>query len=247
MDELAQFERDRSAFRRIFRVAAAAAGLAVGAYAAYVAVTWSRYGSASPASDDEADTLLDRFMRTYDVAERHHVQVRAPARVTLAAAREQDLCRLPLVRAIFRGRELILRSTPDRQVRPRGLLAEVQSIGWGILAETDREIVVGAVTKPWEANVTFRAVSPSQFAAFSEPGYVKIAWTLRADAVGADESIFRTETRVVTTDAESRARFRRYWAFFSPGIILIRRWSLAPLKAEAERRAGELTAERHGV
>jgi hypothetical protein len=238
----------RSASRSIFKVAAAGAGLAMGAYAAYVAVTWSRYGSASPALDDDADALLDRFMPTYEVAERHHVWVSAPAEITLAAARDQDLFRLPLVRAIFRGRELILRSTPDRQVRPRGLLAEVQSLGWGVLAEIPgREIVVGAVTKPWEANVTFRALPPAQFAPFSEPGYVKIAWTLRADPVGPDESIFRTETRVITNDIESRARFRRYWAFFSPGIVLIRRWSLAPLKAEAERRARDAKAERQAV
>ena len=66
---------------------------------------------------------------------------------------------------------------------------------------------------------------------------MNIAWTLRADPDGPDASIFRTETRAMTNDAESRARFRRYWAFFSPGIVLIRRLSLAPLKTEAERRA----------
>ena len=69
------------------------------------------------------------------------------------------------------------------------------------------------------------------------PSYVKIAWTLRADPIGERESHFRTETRVVATDPSARARFRRYWAFLSPGIILIRWMSLAPLKAEAERRA----------
>ena len=58
-----------------------------------------------------------------------------------------------------------------------------------------------------------------------------------AAAYGAAESIFRTETRVMTTDPAARAKFRRYWSFPSPGIILIRWVSLRPLKAEAERRA----------
>jgi hypothetical protein len=49
--------------------------------------------------------------------------------------------------------------------------------------------------------------------------------------------MFRTETRALATDATARARFRRYWAFASPGIALIRRLSLRPLRAEAERRA----------
>ncbi len=123
-------------------------------------------------------------------------------------------------------------------MRPRELLPLVQSLGWGVLKEVPgREVVVGAVTKPWEANVVFRALPPDDFAKFHEPGWVKIAWTLRADPVGAEESVFRTETRVVTTDRAARAKFRRYWAFVSAGIVLIRWMMLGPVKAEAERRA----------
>lgn len=218
----------------------AGVGLAGGAYATYVGITWYRYGRAPRPSPDEQDDLLDRFMPAYEVAERHHVRVDAPAAVTLAAAQDMDLLHSPLVRAIIRGRELILGAKPDDRPRPRGLLAEVQSLGWGVLADVPgREIVVGGATKPWEANPTFRALPPDEFPAFNEPGYVKIAWTLRADPVGAAESIFRTETRVMTTDAAARAKFRRYWAFLSPGIILIRWIALGPLKTEAERRAHE--------
>jgi hypothetical protein len=96
---------------------------------------------------------------------------------------------------------------------------------------------MGAVTKPWEANVTFRALPPEEFAAFNEPGYVKIAWTLRADPVAPLSSVFRTETRAVATDRTARSKFRRYWALLSPGIIVIRWMMLGPVKAEAERRA----------
>ena len=95
---------------------------------------------------------------------------------------------------------------------------------------------MGAVTQPWEPNVVFRALPPDEFIAFDQPGYVKIVWTLRADAIGVNASIFRTETRVIATDATARAKFRRYWSFLSPGIILIRRASLKPLRADAERR-----------
>jgi hypothetical protein len=101
----------------------------------------------------------------------------------------------------------------------------------------DREIVVGAVTQPWLGDVVFRALPPAEFAAFHQPGFVKIAWTLRADPAGERGSIFRSETRVIATDADARARFRWYWARFSPGITVIRRLMLGPVKAEAERRA----------
>ncbi len=104
----------------------------------------------------------------------------------------------------------------------------------------EREIVVGAVTKPWEANVTFRSLPPDQFVAFAEPDYVKIAWTLRADSVSATESILRTETRAIATDAQARTKFRWYWAFLSPGIRVIRWASFGPAKREAERRAGRV-------
>jgi hypothetical protein len=226
--------RIRSAARR----AAAGAGIAAGVYGAYAALTWWRYGRVPRSDEGEHDELLDRFMPVYEVVERHHIRIAAPAALTLAAAREQDLFRLPLVRSIFKAREVILRAAPDVRPQPRGLLAATQALGWGILADVpEREIVVGAVTKPWEPNVTFRAVPPDDFAAFSEPGFVKIIWTLRADPVDAETSIFRTETRVVATDASARARFRRYWAFLSPGIALIRRLSLQPVKRSAEQRA----------
>jgi hypothetical protein len=114
------------------------------------------------------------------------------------------------------------------------------SLGWGILADVPgREVVVGAVTKPWEANVKFTALAPDKFAAFNEPDYVKIVWTLRADPVGQSEAVFRTETRVQTTDTSARAKFRPYWSCVSPGIWLIRRMSLAPLKLDAEHRFRE--------
>jgi hypothetical protein len=223
---------------RAFGLFGTIVGLAAGAYAVYAGVTWLRYGDPVPPSPDEQDPLLDRFMPTYDVVDRHAIRVEAPAAVTLAAAKAFELMHLPLVRAIFKGREIILGARPAAESRPRGLLDETLALGWGVLAETPgREVVVGAATKPWEANVVFRSIPPGEFAAFDEPEYVKIVWTLRADPLGEGASMYRTETRAVATDAVARERFRRYWACLSPGIRLIRTVSLRPLKEEAERRA----------
>jgi hypothetical protein len=216
---------------------AAAAGLAVGAYGAYAGATWLRYGHPTRASQGDEDPGLDHFMPTYDVVERHQIRVNAPAAATLEAARHLDLLQVPVARLIFRSRELILGATPEVRVRPRGLLEELQSLGWVVLAESPgREIVVGAVTRPWEANVTFRSVAPGEFRQFAEADYVKIVWTLRADPISSSVSMFRTETRAIATDSAARAKFRRYWAFLSPGIFLIRRMSLVPIKSKAEAR-----------
>jgi hypothetical protein len=229
--------RRRIAF--VGRCLAGGAGLAAAAYGAYVVTAWYRYGHVThQAGREDADAFLDKFMPTYDVAERHHVRVAAPAEVTLKAATEMDLQRSALVRGIFKAREWIMGSHPGRDQEVRAFLPQMRAIGWGVLAEIPgREIVMGAVTQPWKADVEFRPLPPDEFASFHEPDYVKIVWTLRADSLGAGESIFRTETRVVTTDPTARAKFRRYWSLMSPGIILIRWMSLRPLKADAERRA----------
>jgi len=212
-------------------------GLAAASYGAYVAAAWFHYGKAKPASADAADPLLDKFMPHYEIAGRHKIHVAAPAELTFSAATEVDLESSDLIRAIFKGREWILRSKPENKIRPRGILAQTRSLGWGVLAEDPgREIVMGCATKPWEPNPIFRALPPDEFAVFHEPGYVKIVWTLRADPLGESESIFRSETRAIATDPIARRKFRRYWSFLSPGIILIRTAMLPAVKSEAERR-----------
>jgi hypothetical protein len=218
-------------------IAGGLAGVAALAYAAQAGLAWYRYGHPAAPKPGESDQLLDHFMPDYEVAERHYVRVLAPADVTLDAAMTTDLQASPIVRAIFNARELLLGAKADGATRPKGLLAQVQSLGWRVLAEIPgREVVVGAVTQPWMPNVVFRGLNPELFRTFHEPGYVKIVWTLRADPDGPDRSIFRTETRVATTDSMARARFRLYWARFSAGIILIRRLMLPNVKATAERR-----------
>ena len=218
--------------------AVALLGAAAASYAGFVGSTWLRYGHASAPADAEADALLDVFMPKYEVAERHHVSVGAPAAVTFESLMDLDLDDSPLIRAIFKGREMLLGADANEASRTRGLVAVTKELGWVVLADMPgQEIVMGAVTRPWEPNVVFRGIAPEHFAAFNEPDYVKIVWTLRADAISPFSSIARSETRAVATDASARRKFRWYWARFSPGIVLIRRMSLGLLKREAERRA----------
>ena len=214
----------------------------------YVATQWLRYGHVRKRRGPP--TLLDRFLPEYEVVERHQTRIAAPADVTFAAARAMNLAASPVVRAIFRGRELLMRSSVEERPEQRplqSLIDEVLSIGWGVLAqESGREIVLGAVTQPWKSDVTFRALPPDEFAAFDEPGFAKIAWTIRAEPLGPATSRFYTETRVATTDTEARKRFRRYWTMVSPGVRLIRRESVRLVRADAERRhRAQRTDEAH--
>ena len=212
-------------------------GVAAGVYGMLVARGWYRYGHPG-ASPGENDAVLDAFMPVYDIVERHHIAVHAPAALTLQSAADMDFEASPIVRAIFSTRELVMGARRDRPRAPQAFVDEMRRIGWGTLSEIPgRQVVMGAVTQPWMADVVFRPLPSHEFRAFDEPGFVKIIWTLRADPIGDHASVFRTETRAMPTDALARARFRRYWSFASPGIVAIRWLLLRPVKLEAERRA----------
>lgn len=152
-------------------------------------------------------------------------------------AAKLDLTSIPIVRAIFWLRGKILGSDAEVPAWPKGLLAETTAMGWGILAERPgREVVVGAVTQPWVADVVFRPIPPGRFAAFEELDLVKIAWTIEAEPLGPALTLARTRTRAVATDEAARRKFRSYWRKFGIGIVLIRWLVLPAIRREAERR-----------
>jgi hypothetical protein len=82
------------------------------------------------------------------------VRVAASAETTFSAACQMNLQRSMLIRAIFKIRELILGGKPEEVTRSTGLVARAKAWGWGILAEdAGREIIFGAATQPWLANL----------------------------------------------------------------------------------------------
>lgn len=222
---------------------AAGSALAAAGYAAMVVMNRAKYGGAQGLADPGNDSLLDRFIPEPEVLEHHQIEIHAPADVVLSTAKEMELLKSPVVRAIIRAREIALGGEPDARPHPAGLLTQMLSIGWVVLSErAGREVVLGAVTQPWDARPVFRSIPADQFREFSEPGYVKIAWTLRADPVDHERSVFHTETRVCTTDTDARDRFRTYWSFVAPGVELIRLAMLRPLRRAAERRSARRAA-----
>ena len=182
---------------------------------------------------------LDRFMPRPEVQERHEALIKAPATLVFDVAMQIDPQAIPLVRAILWLRGKVMGSTPVSR-KTRGLVAETMSLGWGVLSHRQgRELVMGAVTRPWQADVTFRGVAPEQFAEFAEPDLVKIAWTLEAEPLGHGLTRFGSETRALATDAAARTKFMRYWRFARFGIVLIR-WLMIPaIRRAAERRYRE--------
>jgi hypothetical protein len=213
-------------------------GAATLAYAGYAIASWIRYGRFVTGAP--ANPLLDRFLPEFEIDERWETEIDAPVATTFEVATHLNLMPSPIIRAIFRGRELILGGHPEQREPAESFVDEARAIGWQILSEEPgRSIVLGAVTKPWQSDPKFIGVSGDQFAAFNDQGFAKIVFTLEADPLTPSTSVFRTSTRVATTDPVSRKRFRLYWSLLSPGIRIIRYEMLRLIRSGAEREVAK--------
>lgn len=182
-------------------------------------------------------SLLDRFIPHPEAGGRHEITIHAPAELVLEVARGFDIESLWLVRTLIRLRAWMLGGRPKFVNQPAGLIAQMTGLGWGCLAEEPGSFyIAGATCQPWHAQVVFTPVAAEDFADFTEPNQVKIAWTIEAEPLSPDLTRFATETRAVATDAESRARFRRYWRKFGIGIVMIRLALLPAIRRATERR-----------
>ncbi len=185
---------------------------------------------------------IDRFIPRPDVRTRHAMIVHAPADIVFDVAERFDLQSIPIVRGIFQLRAKLMRGSGP-PLEHQALVSQMTAIGWRVLARTPgRELVAGAVTQPWLADVQFRSVPAERFADFAEPNLVKIVWTLEAEPLGPALTRFGTETRAIATDDAARRKFRAYWRWASLGILPIRWLALPAMRREAERRYRESTA-----
>jgi len=181
--------------------------------------------------------LLDRFIPDPDITERFETTIEAPADVVMQVAVGFDMQSVPAVRAIFRLRDALLGARTQPPRRPQGILDETRSLGWGVLDEQPgRAVVCGARCQPWLAEVRFSALGAEQFASYSAPDQVKIAWTLEAEPIADGVTRFAQETRAVATDAHARRKFLRYWRWARFGIVGIRLLLLPAVRRRAEQQ-----------
>jgi hypothetical protein len=186
--------------------------------------------------------LIDQFLPRYDFAVVHAQVFRVPPGVCLRAARNLDLFRHPAIRVLLDLRALPGRAASLLTGRRDGgdhvpatfRVEDMTRYGWYLLGENPSEIVLGQIGRPWKAaEATAGPVAaPAAFATYDEPGYAKLALSLRADPRGTTSAVLTMETRVALTDAASLRRFRRYWMVIGPFSGLIRRVALRLLDAD---------------
>lgn len=141
----------------------------------------------------------------------------------------------------MRGLPARLRGLRDgRTADPLASLSLDDMLRRGFLLLDERpghEIVLGSVAQPWKGVPRGEPrpdVDAERFADFDVPGYAKVAFNIRVTPYGRGRSLVTTETRVATTDADSRRRFARYWLVIGPFSALIRRIMLRNVRSGAE-------------
>lgn len=97
-----------------------------------------------------------------------------------------------------------------------------------------REIVFGAIGRPWDTQCGPVRMATSDFAGFAKPGFAKIAWSWIVKPLGAGQSLLVVEWRVRLTDESVRAEFRRYWSETSKELRRLARAAIARIETECE-------------
>lgn len=179
---------------------------------------------------------LDDLIPEPQRLELDHVEVAVSADEAWRRVRDGDLARSPLVRALFAIRTLGTRLRGDVVESTAMRIDDIVSAerpGFRLLAESEREVAVGAIGKVWHLDIPFVDVrTAEEFRRFGEPGYAKVAWALRVVPRGESGSRIEVEVRVSATDDESWRKFRRYFRVIGPASRFIRHHLLSSFAKE---------------
>lgn len=176
------------------------------------------------------------------------VRSRASAGALLAAAWEVTCREMPLAAALGRLRYLPSRLGGERARRQAGLDLDAPflpalcaDLGSLLLTAGPEELVIGTIGELHRI-VDQRIVpvpSPAAFLRFCEPGYEKLAVSLRVEPAESGSWLL-LEHRTAPTDAVAERRFRRYFRVIRPAGAFVSRQLLQAVVARAE--VGEASA-----
>ena len=184
--------------------------------------------------------LIDLYAPNPDAAERHQINIQAPAEEVYRALWTADLGGSPVIKTL-----LGLRSLPEFVRHPRRPHFRDQKVTlqtlidsrFGRLAEEPgREIVLGVAGRFWRPTGNILPFCEENFTGPVSAGLARAVWNFAVQDLGASSSILSTETRVVCGDPASRVKFRAYWLVVGHFSGLIRRLMLNSVKRMCEGR-----------
>jgi hypothetical protein len=105
-----------------------------------------------------------------------------------------------------------------------------------VLEESDHRLVSGLCGRIWTLSRDYPRLSgASDFASWTEPGTVRVAFAHWVEPGDDGEAMLFSEARVEPVDAHARLRLRATWAVVSPFERLVGAEPLALAAARAER------------
>lgn len=181
---------------------------------------------------------LDRLIPTPRLLEVDEQDIAAPVLKVWQAVRHGDLGRGAAVRMLF-----AMRTLPERlrgrqaqgaELRIDEMRSTPEHPGFQVLCDEPSQVVaVGAIGKVWLPDIPFVHVEGSDaYAAFQEPDYVKVAWSMTLDATHPDRTRLCIEVRVDATDDAAWHKFVSYFRLIGPFSRFIRRSALRSLARE---------------
>lgn len=183
-------------------------------------------------------SALDRLLATPQLLQIDEVDLALPPARVWELVRHGNLARSPLVRALFALRTFPARlaglDSESPHLRIDELRSSVDRPGFQLLVDDpQRELAVGAIGKVWQPSIAFVHVpDAASFTSFSQADYVKVAWSIRLEPLGACDTRLSFELRVDATDVAAWHKFRAYFAIIGPASHFIRRAVLADLARE---------------
>lgn len=195
--------------------------------------------------------LLDRLMPHYDATRVERRVIHGSPSKLYDAVLHVDFMdaarRHPAVSILFGMRTLLERAASwlvrrpvvEAPPPPTMRLADMTMHGeWTCLAEeVPHEFVFGAIGRFWAGETRWLTLPASEFAVFHEPGYARIACTLRVTPLTTGHCEVHYEARTQATDPASRRAFLRYWRLVSPFVGIVMRSLLVEVERVARRTA----------
>lgn len=157
--------------------------------------------------------IVDRYLPIADIVESRHILVNAPPDATYAALRQLNFADVPslLLRGVMALHLRALRRARQRlglsplPVPERLTFDNLESYGRILLGEEPgREIVVGAIVRPWDVESALERRTPAEFVAFDCPGHIKGAASFVVTPYGARQTLLSYESRARATDTATR-------------------------------------------
>lgn len=212
--------------KRVFGALIVVGGLAL----TLAALSWP----ASMVHVVQPETRLDEIMPEYQFYERHSARIHAEHDRVMQAVRESTFGDMKSLNTLLKVRAAASRTAQHNSVfsSDKRILDSFVASGYAS-GGSDHEIVVcgGANMR---APSVLKVRTLQEWAAYREPGAVKMAFDFSVKDTGDGWSTITAETRVLALDDATRRGMGRYWRLIVPGSGLLRRQWLDGIKRRAE-------------